>query len=129
MQSSFRSLLSGIVGTLILTGFFSGIMSLDLLVFLFPIIVSFNAALSGFMLIQRNSDLFNRKKTMAAIVGMTVAIVSLIAVNILSVQVWGFYPASEFLGLISALFGTIAGWLGGTLAVKHKMLTEGMVAH
>ena len=56
------SMLAGTVGTLILAGFFSGIMSLETLSILLPIIVGANAAISGYMLIERTEDEIKRKK-------------------------------------------------------------------
>ncbi len=117
------SMLSGIIGTLILAGFFSGIMSLETLSVLLPLIVGVNAAISGYMLIERAEDEFKRKKIMASAVGMLVAILSFIAVNALCFQMDGFFLISGFQALAATIFGTIGGWSGGILAVKYRALT------
>lgn len=124
LQSFFWSMLAGIVGTLILTGFFSGIMSLELLTMLYSMIVGFNAAIAGFMLIERTSGQIKRKKTMAAVIGTMVAMLSLLSINTLSFQMGGFLLVSGPLAITATLIGGIAGWAGGTIAVKHKELTE-----
>jgi hypothetical protein len=116
------SMLAGTVGTLILSGFFSGIMSLDTLAMLLPMIVGANAAISGYMLIERTEDEIKRKKTMAAAVGTMVALGSFISVNALCFQVAGFFLMSVYQGLAATATGIIGGWSGGVLAVKYKEL-------
>ena len=64
------SVLSGIIGTLILAGFFASIMSLELLSMLLPVMVGVNASISGYMLIERAEDEIKRKNSMSAAVGL-----------------------------------------------------------
>ena len=116
------SMLAGTVGTLILAGFFSGIMSLETLSILLPMIVGANAAISGYMLIERTDDDIKRKKTMAAAVGTMVALGSFILVNALCFKVGGFFLMSASQGLVATATGIVGGWSGGVLAVKYKEL-------
>lgn len=116
------SMLAGTVGTLILAGFFSGIMSLETLSILLPIIVGANAAISGYMLIERTEDEIKRKKTMAAAVGTMVALVSFVSVNILCFKMGDFFLMSVFQGVVATATGIIGGWSGGILAIKYKEL-------
>ena len=116
------SLLAGTVGVLILAGFFSGIMSLETLSILLPIVIGGNAAISGFMLIERAEDEIERKKTMAAAVGTMVALLSFVSVNALCFQMGGFFLMSGVQSLVATAIGTIGGWSGGVLAVKYKAL-------
>lgn len=116
------SLLTGTIGTLILAGFFSGIMSLETLSILLPIVIGGNAAISGYMLIERTEDEIERKKTMAAIVGTMVALVSFVLVNALCFRMGGFFLMSGFQGLVATAIGITGGWSGGVLAVKYKAL-------
>ena len=87
------SMLAGTVGTLILAGFFSGIMSLETLSILLPMIVGANAALGSF-----------------------------IVVNALCFKVGGFFLMSASQGLVATATGIVGGWSGGVLAVKYKQL-------
>lgn len=116
------SILAGVIGTLILAGFFSSIMSLVTLSNLLPMIAGANAAISGYMLIERTEDEIKRKRTMAAAVGTMVALVSFVSVNALCFQIGGFYLMSGFQGLVAVATGIIGGWSGGVLAVKYREL-------
>ena len=122
IQSFGWSILSGIIGTLILSGFFSGIMSLETLSMLLPLIVGVNAAISGYMLIERAEDEIKRKKTMSAAVGIMVALLSFVSVNTLCFQMGGFFLMSGFQALVATIIGIIGGWSGGVLAVKYRAL-------
>ncbi|WP_155316872.1 hypothetical protein [Desulfosarcina alkanivorans] len=122
IESFAWSLLTGTIGTLILAGFFSGIMSLETLSILLPVVIGGNAAISGYMLIERTEDEIERKKTMAAVVGTLVALVSFVSVNALCFRMGGFYLMSGVQGLVAAVIGTVGGWSGGVLAVKYKAL-------
>ena len=116
------SMLSGIIGTLILAGFFSSIMSLETLSMLLPLIVGINAAISGYMLIERAEDEIKRKKTSSAAVGMMVALGSFVSVNALCFQLGGFFLMSGSQALVAIIIGVICGGSGGLLAVKYKAL-------
>ena len=124
IQSFGWSVLSGIIGTLILAGFFSGIMSLKTLSMLLPLIVGVNAAISGYMLIERAEDDIKRKKTMSAAVGMMVALLSFVSVNALCFQMGGFFLMSGFQALVATIIGIIGGWSGGILAIKYRALNS-----
>ena len=124
IQSFGWSMLSGIIGTLILSGFFSGIMSLETLSMLLPLIVGVNAAISGYMLIERAEDEIKRKKTMSAAVGMMVAFLSFVSVNTLCFQMGGFFLMSASQALVATIIGIIGGWSGGVLALKYKDLKD-----
>lgn len=118
------SMLSGIIGTLILAGFFSSIMSLETLSMLLPLIVGANASISGYMLIERAEDEFKRKNTVSAAVGLMVALLSFASINTLCFQVGGFFLMSGSQALVATIIGIIGGWSGGALAVKYRQLKE-----
>jgi hypothetical protein len=124
MQSLLWGMLCGIVGTLLLTGFLSSILSLELLTVLFPAIAGFNAAISGFMVIERTVHQIKRKKRVAFAAGIAVALFSVIAINLLSFQLFGFLLVSDTLAVITIIIGAIFGWCGGILSIKQKALKE-----
>ena len=90
------SVLSGIIGTLILTGFFASIMSLELLSMLLPVVVGANASISGYMLIERDEDEIKRKNSMSAAAGVLVALLSVVAVNAICFKIDGFFLSSFY---------------------------------
>lgn len=118
------STLSGVIGTLILAGFFSGIMTLELVSILLPLIVGANASISGYMLIERAGDEFERHNWITAMVGLLVAVLSALSVNVLCLQMGGFYLLSIYQAMTAAILGVLGGWSGGVLAVKYKQLRE-----
>jgi hypothetical protein len=118
------SILCGVMGTLILAGFFSGIMSLETLSSLIPLIVGGNAAISGYMLIERTEDEITRKKTMAAAVGMAVAIFSCVSINALCFKIGIFFLMPGYQSLAATAIGILGGLSGGVLAVKYRELKE-----
>jgi hypothetical protein len=124
IESFCWSMLSGTIGTLILAGFFSGFMSLETLSILLPMIVGANAAISGYMLIERTEDEIKRKKIMAAVVGSMVAIGSFVSVNAVCLQLGGFFLMTVAQGLVAVVTGIIGGWSGGVLAVKYRHLKK-----
>lgn len=117
------SLLSGIIGILILAGFFSCIMSMETVSMLLPLIVGANAAISGYMLIERGEQI-GHKKTLSATVGMMVAVLSFVSVNFLCFQIAGFFLMTWPQALAATIVGTVGGWSGGLLAVKYRALKE-----
>ncbi len=124
LQAFGWSLLSGIIGTLILAGFFSGIMSLELLSILLPLIAGANASISGYMLIERAENEFTRKNMASAAVGLFVALLSIIAANAICFKISGFFLLSGSQALVATAMGVIGGWSGGVLAVKYRKLKE-----
>ncbi len=124
LQAFGWSLLSGIIGTLILAGFFSGIMSLELLSMLLPLIAGANASISGYMLIERAEEEFTRKNMASAAVGLLVALLSIIAANAICFNMAGFFLLSGSQALVATAMGIIGGWSGGVLAVKYRKLKE-----
>ncbi len=125
IQSFCWSILSGVIGTLILAGFFSGIMSLETLSMLLPLIVGVNAAMSGYMLIERAEDEIKREKTSSGVVGMMVALGSFLSINALCFQLGGFFLMSGSQALVTTIIGIICGGSGGLLAIKYR----GLKAH
>lgn len=128
LQSIGWSVLSGLMGILILTGFFVGIMSLETLSSLLPLVVGFNAAISGYMLIERGAGSITHKKTMSAVVGTMIAVLSVVSVNGLAFRMGGFYLISAFQGLAALSIGMSGGWAGGLLAIKYQRLKSRLPA-
>lgn len=124
LQAFGWSTLSGIIGTLILAGFLASIMSLELLSMLLPFIIGANASISGYMLIERTEDEIERKNTMAAAVGLLVALLSFIAVNAICFKIGEFFLMSGFQAMAATIIGIIGGWSGGVLAEKYRKLKQ-----
>ena len=118
------STLSGVFGTWILAGFFSAIMSLELLSMLLPPVVGINASISGYMLIEKYGQDFVQTTAMATAVGVLVGILSFIGVNLFCYQTGGFLLLSGYQALITIGIAAVGGWSGGVLAAKYRKLKE-----
>ena len=118
------STLAGVFGTWILAGFFSTIMSLELLSMLLPPVVGINASISGYMLIEKNGQDIVHTTAAATAVGVLVAILSFAGVNLFSYQTGGFILMSGFQALIATAMAAFGGWCGGVLAEKYRKLKE-----
>ena len=116
------SVLSGVIGTLILAGFFSMIMSLELLSMLLPIIMGVNASISGYMLVDRADADMPRKHSMAAAVGMAVAVLAFVSINVFCLRIGGFFLMSTGEALWAVAISGIGAWAGSLLAVKYQAL-------
>ena len=122
IQNFAWSVLSGVIGTLILAGFFSMIMSLELLSMLLPIITGVNASISGYMLLDRAEADMTRKHSTAVTVGMVVAVLSFVAINVFCLRIGGFFLMSTGEALCAVAISGIGAWAGSVLAVKYKAL-------
>ena len=122
LQAFCWSVLSGVLGTLILSGFFFGIMRMQTLSILLPLVVGFNSAISGYMLVERYGEPLNHKKTCSTIAGALVAILAVCSVNALAFRMVGLFLLSGTQSLAALLIGAGSGWSGGALAVKYRQL-------
>jgi len=122
LQAFCWSVLSGVLGTLILSGFLFSIMRMQTLSILLPLVVGFNAAISGYMLVERYGEPINHKKTWGAIAGALVAVLTVTSVNMLAIRMVGLFLLSGTQCLAALLIGTGSGWSGGALAVKYRQL-------
>jgi hypothetical protein len=122
IQNYAWSVLSGVIGTLILAGFFSMIMSLELLSVLLPMIVAVNASISGYMLVDRAEVDMTRKHSTAVAVGMAVAVLSFVSINAFCLRTGGFFLMSTAEALIAVALAGIGACAGSVLAVKYKAL-------
>ena len=124
IQAFAWSTLSGLIGTLILAGFFSTIMSLELLSLLLPLIMGINASISGYMLIERAENEIRRTRLSSLAAGVLVAVLSFIAVNGFCYKTGGFILVSGLQALVAIGICAIGAWSGGVLAVKYRKLKE-----
>jgi hypothetical protein len=124
IQAFTWSVLSGLIGTLILAGFFYTIMSLELLSFLLPLIAGINASISGYMLIERAENEFRHTNLVSLAAGVVVALFSFIAINGFCYKMGGFILMSGLQALVTSGICAIGAWSAGALAVKYRKLKE-----
>jgi len=122
-------MLTGILGTLILAGFFSTIMSLELLSLVLPLVAGVNASISSYMLIERVEDEIAHPLIVSAVLGMLVAILSHVTINAICYRFGGFFLMSDLQALLAMVIGGAGGCAGGILSVKYKALKAQASVH
>jgi hypothetical protein len=116
-----HTVLTGVVGIIILIAFLAMALSPAALKILLPAIIGFNGAIVGYNLINRGGSRFPWKKTCLAITAMTLAITGCLALFLL-------YPWSATLDISRYLFsGGMAlatTFSGAWLATKSEKLNQ-----
>jgi hypothetical protein len=124
----------GTIGVLLLTAFFTALMTPRGMARLFPLILGFNTALTGFGLIESTREGFRRKRLAAVMAGVAVVLVATVTVNLLFWKMglwppggsdqagdgWGLMGVDRFWILLPV--GVVTSWLGGALAVRYFKL-------
>jgi hypothetical protein len=124
IQTFLWSVASGVIGTLILVGFFSSLMRLDTMAMLVPLVVGMNASFSGFMLIERNGPEIKYHRSLAAATGLVIGIIGYGVINAACLQLAGYTLLTTGQGAAAAALGVVGGWFGGMIADKHRKLKE-----
>jgi len=116
------SILVGTVGVAILVAFLSTVVLPAASLKFIPLVIAFNAALTGYMVLEKTRDYFQRKWTLAMVAGTAMTLLSFIVLNAFFMQTTGLY----LLGLpqlaIMLAMGIGASWFGGVLAINYFKL-------
>lgn len=109
----------GIIGSLVLVGFFTSLMSFNTIEKLLPYIIGFNAALTGYNLIKKADNNLNFKRIYAISSGVLMVIITAVILNLVMLHLMGGY----FIYLTDAIFlliiGGVSSGLGAILAIKY----------
>lgn len=113
------SIIIGVIGSLVLVGFFTSLMSLDTIEKFLPYIIGFNAALTGYNLIKKTENSLKFRKIFAIGAGVLMVIITAVILNMAIHHLMGGY----FIYLIDAIFlifiGGVSSGLGAILAIKY----------
>ncbi|MCF8107315.1 MAG: hypothetical protein K9K64_17695 [Desulfohalobiaceae bacterium] len=116
------SILAGAVGTLLLAVFVAALFPVLPLTKLMPWFIAFNAALSGYMLLDKTRDRLNHKRLFAVGAGVGVVVLVCLAWFFLLPFFTGLVPLSWQDLLLWFGAGICCSGLGGILAVKYFQL-------
>lgn len=114
------AVLVGACGNGIVVFFLSGIMTPQTIVYLLPLIVAFNCAMSGYMLVEKSDRHHNH--FMVVIAGVANVAATTIFLNLLYRQVAGLYLIYWRELLLLLTVGAVCAGLGGLLAKKYLRL-------
>lgn len=117
-----HSVVVGTVGSIILVVFLNMVMLPAFSLKFVPLVIAFNAALTGYMVLEKTRTTFRRKWTAAIIAGTVMTLLAFIVLNTFFMQTTGLY----LLGLpqlaIMLAMGIGASWFGGVLAINYFKL-------
>ena len=113
------SIIVGALGSLLLVVFFTTLMSLGTIGKLLPWVIGFNAALTGFNLINKTKNSLKYKRIYAVASGILVAVIAGVLINIIFFNLMGGYVIyiKDLIFLIA--IGAVFSGLGAILAIKH----------
>jgi hypothetical protein len=113
------SVLTGMVGSAILVVFFFPLLSASGLLKLLPWIVGFNAALTGYTLVEKTGSGLKYRHLCTATAGAFCAATACIVAATAALRTQGVFQVTVSDGAIPLAVGITTAWLGGMLAIKY----------
>lgn len=113
------SIIVGVLGSLLLVVFFTTLMSYGTIEKLLPWVIGFNAALTGFNLINKTKNSLQYKRISAVGSGIMMVIITVVLINIIFFNLMGGYLIyiKDLIFLIA--IGAVFSGLGAILAIKY----------
>jgi len=113
------SIIIGVIGSLVLVGFFSCLMSIDTIEKLLPYIIGFNAALTGYNLIKNTDNSLKLKRTYAISSGVVMVVTTAVILNLIMLHLLGSYLIYFTDAISLIIIGGVSSGLGAILAIKY----------
>lgn len=113
------SIIVGVIGSLVLVGFFSSLMSLGTIQKFIPYIISFNAALTGYNLIKNSDNSLKFKRIFAISSGVMMVIIAAVILNMVMFHFMGGYLIYFTDAIFLIVIGGVLSGLGAILAIKY----------
>jgi hypothetical protein len=114
------AVLAGVGGNIVLVHFLSGLMTAQTLSGLLDWIVGFNAALTGYMLVEKDRTDLPFRRGLCIFAGLVNIGITIVAVNYLYQMMWDFPLIAMTDAVILLTIGAILGLAGGLLAEKYQ---------
>lgn len=113
------SIIVGVLGSLLLVVFFTTLMSYGTIEKLLPWVIGFNAALTGYNLINRTNNCLKHERISAVGSGILMVIITVVLINIIFFNLMGSYLiyVRDLIFLIA--IGAVFSGLGAILAIKY----------
>ena len=113
------SIIVGVIGSLVLVGFFTSLMSFDTIEKLMPYIIGFNAALTGYNLTKESDNILKYKRLFAVSSGIMMVIIAVMILNMVMFHLMGSYLIYFNDAIFLIIVGGILSGLGAILAIKY----------
>lgn len=118
----FYSILAGTLGAIILVLFLSGMSLTAAIGGILPVIIGFNTALTGYMVLEKTRYAFTHKRLVAISSGAAVVLITASFLNIMSFRGAGVFIVGVEQLMTLVCIGIVASGLGGMLAIKYFKL-------
>ena len=116
------SILTGTVGALILMAFLNTIVLPAASVKFLPLVIAFNATLTGYMVIEKTRTYFRHKWSVAVAAGTTITLLAFGLLNLFFLQTTGLFLISLPQLLVMLALGMGSSWFGAVLAINYLNL-------
>ena len=116
------SILVGTVGSFILMAFLNTIVLPAASVKFLPLIIAFNAALTGYMVVEKTRTYFQHKWSMAVAAGLSATLLTFGALNLFFLQTTGLFLISLPQLAVMLVLGIGSSWFGAVLAINYLNL-------
>ena len=116
------SILIGTVGAIILMAFLNTIVLPASSVRFLPLIIAFNAALTGYMVIDKTRTHFQHKWSIAVSAGLSVTLLAFGVLNLFFLQTTGLFLISLPQLAVMVLLAVGSSWFGAVLAINYLNL-------
>jgi membrane-associated HD superfamily phosphohydrolase len=114
----------GIIGSLVLVGFFSSLMSFVTIEKLLPYIIGFNAALTGYNLIKKTDNSLKFKRIFAISSGVLMVITTAVILDLVMLHLMGSYLIYLTDAIFLIIIGGVSSGLGAILAIKYLNMNQ-----
>jgi len=116
------SIAVGTFGSIILVAFMNMVMLPAYSLKFIPLVIAFNAALSGYMVLEKTREFFQHKWTVAILAGLTMTLLAFMVLLAFFMQTTGVYMLGLSHLLLMLVFGIGSSWFGGVLAINYFKL-------
>jgi hypothetical protein len=116
------SVLAGTTGAVILMLFLNTIVLPATSLRFLPLVIAFNAALTGYMVLEKTRESFQHKWTVAMLAGAAATLLVYVILNAFFMHTTGLYLIGATHLLIILTIGIGASWFGGVLAINYLKL-------
>jgi hypothetical protein len=116
--------LVGTIGSIILVLFLTGMSFATAIADLLPMIIGFNTAITGYMVLEKIGDGFVHKRTVAIGSGVAMVLVTAALLNIMFLHEAGVFLIHLQQLATLLIVGAVTSGLGGLLAIKYLRLNR-----
>lgn len=116
------SIAVGTIGSVILDAFINMVLLPAYSLNFLPLVIAFNAALTGYMVLEKTREFFQRKWTVAILAGLTMTLLTFMVLLAFFMHTTGLYLLGLPHLLLMLVFGVGSSWFGGVLAINYFKL-------